>query len=180
MTHGRRLQANGREELVRNDGMKPIGNALTEFSECGYLADVGRMMPKKKFIAYTDGSNNNRDPRRPAGAAYVILDENGNELHRASKGFLGKTNNEMELLAIISAVNWVPEGASVIVHSDSLYSINVLSGRMAARKNLRLIDLYKHVSRGKDVRFQWVKGHDGNRWNEICDKLANEEYQKLK
>lgn len=132
------------------------------------------------FIAYTDGSNNNLDPRRPAGAAYVILDHNGNELHRASKGLLGKTNNFAEMLAIISAVNWVPIGASVKVHSDSQYAIGVLSGQMKAKKNLNLVERYRQVSESKDVSFEWVRGHSGNHWNEVCDKMARAEYEKMK
>lgn len=134
----------------------------------------------KSYVAYTDGSNDNNHPSRPAGAAYVILDSNGNELHRAAKGFLGKTNNFAELMAIISAVNWIPQGASVIVYSDSQYAINALSGRYKAKANLNLIEMFYEVSRGKEVFFEWVKGHNGNHWNEIVDKMANAEYQKLK
>ena len=132
------------------------------------------------FVAYTDGSNDNNNPRRPAGAAYVILDCNGVEVHRASKGFVGKTNNEMELLAIISAVNWIPQGSSIVVHSDSQYAIKVLNGDNKAKKNLNLIELYKKVSDGKKVSFEWVKGHSGSLWNELCDKMAKEEYMKMK
>ena len=134
----------------------------------------------KSFIAFCDGSNDNNNPKRPAGAAYVILDENENELHRASKGFLGKTNNFVEMLAIISAVNWIPIGASVDVYSDSQYAINAFIGKFKAQKNLNLIERYKQVSEGKDVSLHWVKGHNGNYWNEVCDKMANAEYQKLK
>jgi len=134
----------------------------------------------KVFDAWTDGSNNNHNPKRPAGAAYVILDKNGKELHRASKGLLGKTNNFMEMLAIISAVNWVPEGAMVTVHSDSKYAINVFSGRWKAKENINLVERYRLVSNGKKVFFQWVKGHNGNYWNEVCDKMARAEYEKMK
>lgn len=131
------------------------------------------------YIAYTDGSNDNKNPRRPAGAAYVILDEKGKEMHRASKGFVGKTNNEMELMAIISAVNWIPDGESVVVHSDSEYAIKVLSGEYKARKNLKLISLYKKVSANKKVAFKWVKGHNGDYWNEVCDQMARFEYERM-
>ncbi len=133
----------------------------------------------KRFIAYTDGSSDNNDPRRPAGAAYVILDEHGNELHRASKGFMNRTNNQMEMLAIISAVNWVPSDSSVVVHSDSQYAINVLSGKWKAHSNTHLVLLYHKVSQGKRVSFKWVRGHNGNKWNEECDRMANSEYLNM-
>jgi len=132
------------------------------------------------YVAYTDGSNDNNNPIRPAGAAYVILDSKGNEVHRASKWFLNKTNNYVELMAIISAVNWIPQGASVVVYSDSQYAINALSGYFRPKTNLNLIEKFFEVSRGKEVFFQWVKGHNGNKWNEVVDKMANNEYQKLK
>ena len=134
----------------------------------------------KSYVAYTDGSNDNNHPKRPAGAAYVILDSEGNELHRAAKGFLGKTNNYVELMAIISAVNWIPQGASVIVYSDSQYAINTLSGRWKAKANIELVNMFYEISRGKEVFFEWVKGHNGDHWNEVVDKMANAEYQKLK
>ena len=134
----------------------------------------------KSYVAYTDGSNDNNNPKRPAGAAYVVLDCDGKELHRASKGFLNKTNNYVELMAIISAVNWIPQGASVVVYSDSQYAINVLSGHYRPKANIDLVNMFFEVSRGKEVFFQWVKGHNGNKWNEIVDKMANAEYQKLK
>ena len=133
------------------------------------------------YIAYTDGSNDNYSADMPAGAAYVILDSKGNELHRASKGFMGKTNNYVELMAIISAVNWIPEGASVIVYSDSQYAINLLSGRFRnVKANKSLVEKYFEVSKGKNVFFQWVRGHNGNYWNEVVDKMANAEFQKMR
>lgn len=132
------------------------------------------------YIAYTDGSNDNLNPKRPAGAAYIILDAQGKELHKAAKGFLNKTNNEMEMLAIISAVKWIPDGESIMVYSDSQYAINVFSGKWKAKKNLELVDLYRRLSAGKTVAFEWVKGHNGNYYNEIVDQMANAEYQKLR
>lgn len=134
----------------------------------------------KTFVAYADGSNDNNHPKRPAGAAYVVLDNNGKELHRASKGFMGKTNNFVEMIAIISAVAWVPDGASVTVYSDSQYAINIFSGKWNASANLNLLERYRQVSNGKDVRLQWVKGHSGVYWNEVCDGLARAEYEKMK
>lgn len=134
----------------------------------------------KIYLAYTDGSNDNRDPRRPAGAAYVILDSEGNEIHRASKGFLGKTNNFAEMIAIISAVAWVPEGARITVRSDSQYAINIFSGEWAASANLNLLERYKQVSKGKKVYLEWVRSHSGIYWNEVCDGMARREYERMR
>lgn len=167
-------------ELAFGDNIRLVPIYVYEIHRAVEKIESARAMKPKKFVAYTDGSSNNRNPLRPAGAAYVILDENGKELHRASKGLMGKTNNFMEMLAIISAVNWVPEGASVVVHSDSEYAINAFSGKYRAKANINLIERYRQVSVGKHVTFEWVRGHNGNFWNEECDRMANEEYQKIK
>lgn len=167
-------------ELLFGDRFRTLAIHTYEIHRVIEKLDSKEKEQPKHFIAYTDGSNNNLDPKRPAGAAYVILDGNGKELHRASKGLLGKTNNFVEMLAIISAINWVPLGASVTVHSDSQYAIGVLSGQMKAKKNLNLIERYKQVSDGKDVSFEWVRGHNGDYWNEVCDQMARAEYEKIK
>ena len=167
-------------EIFFGDRYKVVDVCTYEIHKVLEKLDIKTKEKPKSFIAYTDGSSDNKNPMRPSGAAYVILDEKGKELHRASKGLMGKTNNFMEMLAIISAVNWVPEGASVLVYSDSEYAIKVFNGQYKAKKNLNLVDRYRQVSAGKQVRFEWVKGHSGNYWNELCDKMANEEYQKLK
>lgn len=132
------------------------------------------------FVAYADGSNDNNSPFRPAGAAYVVLDKKGDMLHEASKGFINRTNNQMELLAVISAVNWVPEKKSVIVFSDSQYAVKVLSGEWDASANLGYLDRYKQASKGKNVTLRWVMGHAGFYWNEYVDGMAEYQYEKMR
>ena len=133
------------------------------------------------YSAFTDGSSDNKNPLRPGGSAYIIFDSQGNEVKRASKGFIGTSNNRMEVLAIISVVNSLPYGSSVTIHSDSQYSINVLSGRWQASMNLDQVALYRRLvaERNIKVTFEWVRGHNGDEWNELCDQMAREEYQKM-
>ena len=137
---------------------------------------------KQQFIAWTDGSCDNINPQRPGGSAYIIFDSNGQEVKRASKGFKGTSNNRMEILAIMSVVNSLPKNSSVKIHSDSQYSINVLSRIWRASENLDQITRYWDICRDKNlnVEFQWVRGHDGNVWNELCDKMARSEYAKMR
>lgn len=137
---------------------------------------------KEQFTAYSDGSCDNLNPQRPGGAAYIIFDNNGQEVKRASKGFMHTSNNRMEILAILSIVNSLPCNSSVTIYSDSQYSINVLSGRWQASQNLDQINRYKNLcsSRNIKVNFVWVRGHNGNEYNELCDKLARSEYKKMK
>lgn len=133
-----------------------------------------------KFIAYTDGSCDNLDPKRPGGAAYIIFNEDMTLFRKASKGFCGTTNNRMELLAIISVVNALPKGSEVTIYTDSQYCITTLKAKKP-KMNLDLVGKYHQIA-GKlaKVTFEWVRGHNGNMWNEECDRMANGEYQKMK
>lgn len=137
---------------------------------------------RTSFNAWTDGSCDNLNPRRPGGAAYIIFDDTGNEIKRNSKGFVGTSNNRMEILAIMSVVNSLPNNSNVTIHSDSQYSINVLSGKWKASENLDQINRYNQIclTRNIKVDFVWVKGHDGNPYNELCDALARKEYNNMR
>ena len=138
-------------------------------------------MIENSYSAFTDGSSDNKNPLRPGGSAYIIFDSQGNEVKRMSKGFMGVTNNKMELLAIVSVVNSLPPNSSVTIHSDSQYSINVLSGRWRASENLKVINLYRRLvaERNIKVTFEWVRGHNGDVYNELCDQMARGEYNKI-
>lgn len=134
------------------------------------IAEIG------SFVAYTDGSCNNLSPHGEGGAAYVIL-SNGVEVKRASKGFMHTTNNRCEMLAIISAVNSVPPGSSIVIHTDSQYCIGVFNPGYTikpATKNADLITMYRKIAETRAVKFVWVKGHDGNHYNELVDACTEE------
>lgn len=133
-----------------------------------------------KYIAYTDGSCDNKSPKRPGGAAYIIFNDDMTLYKKSSKGFLNTTNNRMELLAIISVVNALPKNSSVTIHTDSQYCILACKSKRP-KKNIDLVNLY-HRLEGKleEIKFNWVKGHTGNIYNEECDRMANGEYQKLR
>lgn len=124
------------------------------------------------YVAYTDGSCDNLSKERAGGSAYVIL-KDGEIVKMKNHGQLNTSNNRMELLAIISAVNACPDGSFIDIYTDSQYCILVLSKSYKPKKNPDLYELYKkcadHVG---GVRFHWVKGHDGNTYNELADQLA--------
>ena len=137
------------------------------------------------YICYTDGSCNNLSPYGEGGAAYIILDSNGNHIKQNSKGFLGVSNNKMELMAILSAVASVPAGSNLLVRTDSQYCIQVLTNKRNAdnftRPNANVIRQYfVYAARLKSVRFEWVKGHDGNEYNELVDALAQSRTEEMR
>ena len=87
------------------------------------------------------------------------------------------------MLAIISAVKRCPIGADIIIHTDSKYAIFSFGHRKRISdsvKNSDLIHLYRKEAAQKKVTFEWVKGHNGDRYNEIVDSMANGEYNKMK
>lgn len=136
-----------------------------------------------ELLVYTDGSSLNNPG--PGGWAVVILGQNGpREMYGA---FRKTTNNRMELLACIRALEAI-QGQKLpsILHTDSSYVVNGIEkgwarswrkrgwrksdGNEALNSDLwaQLLDLAEETP----VRFQWVKGHAGNEYNERCDQLA--------
>jgi ribonuclease HI len=99
-----------------------------------------------------------------------------------SAGFRRTTNNRMELLAVIVALEALKKpGMDVTVYSDSRYVVdaiekNWLRGwvrkQFAKTKNADLWKRYLKAAAPHHVRFEWVKGHAGHPENERCDKLA--------
>lgn len=131
------------------------------------------------FIAYSDGSGDNLNPHKPGGLAYIILDSDGKVIKRESEGYIGVTNNQMELLAIVHIIESLPPNSSVTIHTDSQYCILAINSKKP-KKNLEILAMYhKSVSElHLKVSFEWVKGHSGNKYNEECDRMANEEYRR--
>lgn len=135
--------------------------------DCEPYSDLGN-----RYVCYTDGSCDNLSKQRAGGAAYIVI-KDGEIIRMKNHGQLGTTNNRMELLAIISAVNACPDGACVDVYTDSQYCIRLLQKTERPWANEDLFDLYKKCSSHVEgVRFHWVKGHDGDKYNEMVDGLA--------
>lgn len=124
-----------------------------------------------KYTVYTDGGCG-FNPGGPGGIGAVILDVEGKVIQEISKGFHASTNNRMELLAAIEALKTIPAGAEVKVKSDSQYLVQTMEEGWSRNKNHDLWKQLDEALRGKKVSFKWVRGHNGNQWNERCDELA--------
>lgn len=125
------------------------------------------------YEIYTDGGYS---MQADLGAfAYVIL-QDGKEIKRFAQKIVHETNNRAEIMAIMESVLSLPNGSSVAVYSDSQYALGVLSGGYKANKNTDLVFRYRKQvkKRGIVVEYNWVRGHSGNEWNEVCDALCNE------
>lgn len=131
------------------------------------------------FIAYTDGSADNITTHKGGWANLVFKWTNdAPKIEDAYISHRGKakdtTNNRMELTAIIDVVKSIPPNSYVAIKSDSMYCIDILSGVEYFKRNADLVEEYLNIitSRNISVRFQHVKGHKGNIYNEECDKRA--------
>lgn len=133
----------------------------------------------EEYVAYTDGSCDNLNRKRPGGAAYIIM--RNNEIIRAkNKGFLGTSNNRTEMLAIISAVCYTPQGSRLDIYTDSQYSMDIFSGKCNPKKNKDLVEMFKKYAKPmKLIVFHWIKGHNGDKYNEMVDKMAYSAYKEI-
>lgn len=135
------------------------------------------------IAVFTDGGCRNNPG--PGGFGIVIL--GGGERREISGGYRLTTNNRMEMLAAVIALEEL-RGSSgpVDLYSDSSYLVNgIIKGwarkwrnrgwRKADGGAVLNVDLWQRLlllTDTADVRFHWVKGHAGNEWNERCDTLA--------
>jgi ribonuclease HI len=96
----------------------------------------------------------------------------GDAFENYSFNNLQTTNNKMELTAVIEALKMYSQNINFHIFSDSLYVINCAQGKWKRKANLDFWGEYDKVSRGKNIIFEWVKGHNGDKYNEMVDKLA--------
>ena len=122
---------------------------------------------------YTDGSCIS-NPNGPGGWAIAIIEEDGREYYLSDKNSC-TTNNRMELTAVLEAISSVKENQECIIFSDSQLTINCATGKWKRKANLDLWKEYDKVSKNKIINFEWVKAHNGNKYNEIVDELAYNE-----
>ena len=131
-------------------------------------------------IIYTDGSC---IPNPGSGGwAFVTIEATEPtdaliEWH-VSGGSENSTNNRMELTAVIEALNFVKK-TTCIIYIDSMYVINCAKGKWARKKNIDLWDEYVIAGNGKTIEWIWVKGHSGDKYNEIVDRLAKQEAKSI-
>lgn len=138
---------------------------------------------------YTDGATSGNPG--PGGWGFVIYEEDGHEACSGQGGFKKTTNNRMELMAVLEAMvclfNYDETDRDITIHSDSAYVVNALTKGWLQGwrrrdwqtstgtdvKNVDLwIQIYELLRYFPKLRFQWVRGHNGNKGNERADELA--------
>jgi ribonuclease HI len=127
---------------------------------------------------YTDGSAKGN----PGNGGYGIVMMSGVYRKELNQGFKLTTNNRMELLAVIIAIESVKkEGSEITIFSDSKYVVDAVEKKWVfgwekknfnKKKNPDLWIRFLKIYRKQKVSFVWVKGHANNKENERCDVLA--------
>lgn len=140
-----------------------------------------------KVIVHTDGASRGNPGPGGYGAVLLYTTPSGKE-HKLelSCGYERTTNNRMELLGVISALEALKRPCDVEIHSDSQYVCNAFNQhwvegwirrgwKTSQKKPVKNVDLWKRLLEAKkphNVSFYWVKGHAGHELNERCDELA--------
>jgi len=133
-----------------------------------------------KIKIYTDGAAKGN----PGPGGYGVVMTAGKHRKEFSAGFRLTTNNRMELLSVIVALESIKtEKADVEIWSDSKYVVDAVEKGWVfgwqkkdfkGKKNDDLWRRFLKIYPKHRVTFHWLKGHNGHPENELCDKLAVE------
>ena len=135
----------------------------------------------KKINIYTDGSSIGNPG--PGGYGIIMVLENNAYKKEVSQRFSLTTNNRMELLAVIVALENIKIiSSNVEVFTDSKYVSDAVEKKWVFEweklnfKKKKNSDLWKRfliIYRKHNVTFRWIKGHNNHPENERCDYMAN-------
>jgi len=132
---------------------------------------------------WTDGSCW-PNPGGPGGYGVVLI--YGQHRAELSGGYRASTNNRMELMGAIKALEALTRRCNVVLHSDSQYVVNGIGWSLRWRnkewkgsdgnpvKNRDLWEQLLVLTERHVVEFKWIRGHNGTAENEVCDVLAGE------
>ena len=135
----------------------------------------------KKIIIYTDGACS----KNPGSGGWgAVLLYNNIEKH-ISGAENNTTNNQMELMAVLKSLQLLKEPCDIEIFSDSKYVCDGISSWLSNWKKNNWIGSNKQPIKNKNlwqeldnimqihtIKMSWVRGHSGNKYNEIADKLA--------
>lgn len=135
-----------------------------------------------RVTIYTDGACSGN----PGPGGWGAILEYGDQTRELNGGEHNTTNNRMELMAAIMAIEALTKRSSVVLHTDSTYVREGITSwihnwkargwKTAARKPVKNVDLWQRldeVAARHDIEWKWVKGHAGVPGNERADALAN-------
>jgi ribonuclease HI len=136
-------------------------------------------MDSHQLIIYTDGAARGN----PGPGGYGVVMMWGSKRKELSAGYRLTTNNRMELMAVIKGLEALTKrNIPLTIFTDSKYIVDTVEKRWldkwvatnfaGGKKNKDLWMEYYKLSKDFKIRFQWVKGHADNPFNNRCDELA--------
>jgi len=136
-------------------------------------------MVSGQLVIYTDGSSRGN----PGPGGYGAILKWGTVEKELFAGYRRTTNNRMELLAVIAALESLKRpNLNILVYSDSQYVVKAVqqgwlnkwmaTGFKGGKKNKDLWLRYYELAKKHNIRFEWVRGHADNDYNNRCDRLA--------
>ncbi len=139
-------------------------------------------------IIYTDGACRGN----PGKGGWGVLLRYGDVQKQLYGGDLDTTNNRMELMAAIQALEVLTRPCAVILHTDSKYVLQGITEwlpnwkrrgwKTASKQPVKNEDLWRRLDTAcgrHTIDWQWVKGHSGDLGNEMADQLANQGIDEL-
>ena len=145
-------------------------------------------MSSNKLEIYTDGACLGNPG--PGGWAALIIDNNQEKILSGNNEMT--TNNRMELLAVIKALETINHHLEITIYTDSKYVINGITSwiknwktndwKSSSKTPVKNIDLWKILdvnSQKQNIKWVWVKGHSGNNYNDKVDKIARNQAEIL-
>ena len=128
-------------------------------------------MRSNEIVIHTDGAcKGNPGP----GGWGAVIEQNGGQ-GKLSGSEPQTTNNRMEMTAVIKGLEAVDASANVLISSDSTYVINTMTKGWKRKANQDLWDQLDRLIGSRNVSWRWVRGHNGDRGNELADALATKE-----
>ena len=133
----------------------------------------------KEVIIYTDGSS--RGNPGPGGYGAILM--YGDKKRELSQGYRKTTNNRMELMGVIAALEALKRpGLNISIYTDSQYIVKavkegwlkkwIATDFRGGKKNADLWRRFFELSKKNNIRFERVRGHADNPYNNRCDVLA--------
>ncbi len=142
---------------------------------------------KSKVTIYTDGACKSNPGKGGYGAILTFIDSKGQYHEKElTAGYALTTNNRMELMGAIVALEALKKPSEVLLISDSKYLVDAIRNkwldswqaknwRTAGKSPVKNVDLWKRLieaMKPHEITFEWIKGHAGHEYNERCDELA--------
>lgn len=136
-------------------------------------------MSLNNITVYTDGAS--RGNPGPGGYGVILI--SGKHRKELSQGYRRTTNNRMELMAVIAALEALKKtGLHITIYTDSQYLVKAIkegwlnkwiaTDFKGGKKNKDLWLRFHELAQKHTIHFVWVKGHADNPFNNRCDELA--------